>query len=311
MSDTKLLDYQNPPGYEINFDLLQEFETNLDPRYPESCRIPCHVLGYGEISTVFELEVESMKGLALKRMSIFENQGELDRYFKAYQEYNHLIEAKIGLRLPPHGHAIVRYPSGRPIFYILQFKLPANTIGNNAIHLLNRQGVVTLIKRVLHELLKLWTFNRQQKEYQVSLDGQISNWVIDDFDPDSPQLEVDVPLSYVDTSTPLYLYNGVEQFDPELVLRTTPSLLAVIIRQFFLEDVMTRYYNPRRVVIDILANFHKEQRPDLIPELVSTVNNFFGEQAGELEVEPINEKEISDYYREDAAFIRISSVKIC
>ena len=300
MNEGTLLDYQNPPGFEIDFDLLQEFETNLDPQFPEDGHIPCRVLGYGEISTVFELKAESMEGLAFKRMSIFETQEELDKYIHAYQEYNHLLEEKIGIGLPPHGHAIVRNPSGRPIFYIIQFKLPAHTIGNNAIHLLNRQGVSILFERVLQELLKLWSFNRRQTEYMVSLDGQISNWVIEGFDPDTPELDEDKPLSYVDTSTPLYLVNGVEQFDPELVLRTTPRLLAVIIRQFFLEDVMTRYYDPRKVVIDILANFYKEQRADLIPELVFAANSFFADQGKELDIEPIEEQEISAYYREDA-----------
>lgn len=300
MDEAKILDYQNPPGFEINFDLLQEFETNLDPQFPESCSISCQVLGYGEISTVFELKVERMKDLAFKRMSIFETQEELDRYIKAYQEYNHLLEEEIGIGLPAHGHAIMRNSSGRPIFYIIQLKVPGHTIGNNAIHLLNRQGVSILFERVLQELLKLWSFNRQQTEYQVSLDGQISNWVIEGFDPDAPKLEKNVPLSYVDTSTPLYLHNGVEQFDPELVIRTTPRLMAVIIRQFFLEDVMSRYYDPRKVVIDILANFHKEQRADLIPELVIAANSFFADEGKELNIEPIEEQEINDYYREDA-----------
>jgi hypothetical protein len=124
--------------------------------------------------------------------------------------------------------------------------------------------------------------------------------VIDDFDPEDPQLDKDGTLSYIDTSTPVYLQDGVEQFDPELVIRTTPRLLAMIIRRFFLEDVMTRYYDPRKVTVDILANFHKEQRADLIPELVFTANSFFAEEGSDLGVEPFEEQEIKDYYREDA-----------
>ena len=167
-------------------------------------------------------------------------------------------------------------------------------------HLLNRQGVSTLIELVLGELLKLWEFNKQQPRYQVSLDGQISNWVINEFDPQDPQLDLGSTLSYIDTSTPVYMRDGVEQFDPELVIRTTPRLLATIIRMFFLEDVMTRYYDPRKVTIDILANFYKEGRPDLIPELVGKANSFFANGGNEFGVEEINEKEIRDYYREDA-----------
>lgn len=300
MSGNNGQEYKNPPGFDIDFNLLQEFETFLDPQYPEDGQIPCHVLGYGEISTVFELNSESTQGLAFKRMSIFSNDQELEKYIGAYQEYNQLLEQEIGLNLPPNGHALLRKPTGRPIFYIIQQKLSAHCIGNNAIHLLNRQGVSILIERVLEELLKIWSYNAQQTEYQLSLDGQISNWVIEGFDPEDPVIDRDASLSYVDTSTPVYLHDGVEQFNPELVIRTTPKLLAMVIRMFFLEDVMTRYYDPRKVTVDILANFHKEQRADLIPELITTANNFFADEGSELGVEPFEEQEINDYYREDA-----------
>lgn len=300
MSNLKHQAYQNPPGFDLDFNLLQEFEQYLDPQHPESGRIPCHVLGYGEISTVFELDCEGMDRLAFKRMSIFSDDAELDTYISAYLEYNQLLESEIGLGLPARGHAILKNPFGRPIFYIIQQKLPARCIGNNVIHLLNRQGVSMLVELVLRELLKLWKFNQEQSEFQVSLDGQISNWVIDDFDPESTQLDRDSTLSYIDTSTPVYLHKGIEQFNPELVIRTTPRLLAMIIRMFFLEDVMTRYYDPRKVTIDILANFHKEQRADLIPELIFTVNSFFADEGSDLEVDPFEEEEINSYYREDA-----------
>jgi hypothetical protein len=293
--------FQNPPGFDIDFDLLQTFENNLDPQFPEICQVPCHVMGYGEISTVFELKSKRMEGLAFKRMSIFENEGELDQYVKGYLEYNQLLEMQVGLNLPEHGHAILHNPSGRPIFYIIQRKVPAHSIGNNAIHLLNRAGVKTLFERVLEELQKLWTFNNSQATNKVSLDGQISNWVIAEFDPGQQEIDRDISLLYVDTSTPVYMVDGVEQFDPEMVLRTTPSLLAMIIRQFFLEDVMARYYDPRQVTIDLLANFYKEQRPDMIPELLLVANQFYTQNGHpNINFEPIQEKEISDFYREDA-----------
>lgn len=301
MNKTNTQQFQNPPGFDIDFDLLQTFEAHLDPQWPEKCQVPCHVMGYGEISTVFEIKSERMAGLAFKRMSIFENQEELEQYISAYGDYNQLLEERVGISLPSHGYAITYSPTGRPVFYIIQRKLPAYALGNNAIHLLSRAGVRKLFEHVLTELFKLWKFNNNQFAYQVSLDGQISNWVIDGFDPDGREIDGSASLLYIDTSTPLYQIDGVEQFDPELILRTTPSLLAMIIRKFFLDDVMTRYYDPRKVTIDILANFYKEQRPDLIPELVLAANQFYAqEQCDSLNIEPIQENEIESYYKEDA-----------
>jgi hypothetical protein len=59
------------------------------------------------------------------------------------------------------------------------------------------------------------------------------------------------------------------------------------------------------VVIDLVANFYKEQRPDLVPDLLEAANEFFEEEMGELGIKPIEEKEVRDYYREDALIWRL------
>jgi hypothetical protein len=107
-------------------------------------------------------------------------------------------------------------------------------------------------------------------------------------------------LTYLDTSTPLFRVEGVEQLNTELFLRSAPSFLAWILRLLFLEDVVNRYYDFRRVVIDVVANFYKEQRPDLIPSVLELVNGFFTGEAAGLGIQPIQEKEVRAYYREDA-----------
>jgi len=88
--------------------------------------------------------------------------------------------------------------------------------------------------------------------------------------------------------------------DAELFLRSAPSFLAWILRMLFLDDVVNRYYDFRRVAIDLIANFQKEQRGDLIPRVIEVVNGFFAGEAAELGLQPIDCKEIESYYREDA-----------
>ena len=78
----------------------------------------------------------------------------------------------------------------------------------------------------------------------------------------------DATLLYLDTSTPILRLNGVEQLNAELFLRSAPPYLAWILRLLFLQEVVTRYYDARKVTIDLIANFYKEQRPELVPELV-------------------------------------------
>jgi len=285
---------------EINVDILREFERGLDPQHPERSKIPARVLGYGEISTVFAIQVEGLRDLAFKRLPIFYTMEEMEKYQAIYEEYNRLLEEEIGLRLPPHGYAAFCTDAGCPIFYIIQKQLPYPSIGHHALHLLPPEAVLVLVRRALQELRKVWDFNRRQDRLQVAIDGQISNWSIEGFDADNPRMDEEASLFYMDTSTPLFRIQGVEQLDPELFLRSAPPFLVWIMRLLFLPDVMNRYYDFHQVVVDLVANFYKEQRPDLIPDLVRVVNDFFTREAAELGVKPIEEKEVRSYYREDA-----------
>jgi len=89
---------------------------------------------------------------------------------------------------------------------------------------------------------------------------------------------------------------GQEQLNPELFLRSAPSFLVWLIRWLFLPDVMTRYYDFRQVVMDLVANFYKEQRPDLIPLVLEVVNGPLVEG----DFPPLTVEEVQRYYRQDA-----------
>src|SRR5207249_48213 len=157
-----------------------------------------------------------------------------------------------------------------------------------------------LVRRVLRELRKVWDYNGRQNHITVAIDGQLSNWAIDGFDGGHPSLEDSVSLLYVDTSTPIYRIEGQEQLDPELFLRNAPSFLVWLIRRLFLKDVLDRYYDFRRVVVDLIANLYKEQRPDLIPGVIREANAFLAAEALNPPAGPISEKEVRAYYQEDA-----------
>jgi hypothetical protein len=282
----------------IDVDLLKEFEGGLEPSQPEASKIPAKVLGYGEISTVFQ--IEGQDDLACKRMPIFQSQQELDKYRVLYDEYNQLLKDRVGIDVPPYGFAAFDSNRGYLVCFDVQEKLPSESFGNKAIHILDENNVATLFRAILKHLLKIWEFNQKDKSIQVGIDGQISNWVIRDFQPARPRIAQDARLYYIDTSTPFIRKDGVEQLDPELFMRSAPSFLRWLIRWLFLEDVMTRYYDFHLVAIDIIANFYKEQRPELIPALVSAANDFFATEAKALNIAPVTEEEVRSYYKQDA-----------
>ncbi|HUM68169.1 MAG TPA: DUF6206 family protein, partial [Chloroflexota bacterium] len=214
---------RHPAGVEVDLDLLRRFEDGLNPTAPETHAIPSRVLGYGEISTVFEIEVVPFAGFALKRLAIFETAVELTAYLTIYDEYHRLLEKEIGIHLPTHGYAAFENGNGRPIFYIMQQKVDGRAIGNHALSTLSPTDAAILFRQVLQEMNKVWAYNHSQTTYQVALDGQISNWAAAPFDP------AQSTLLYIDTSTPLYRKNGVEQINAELFLRPAPSFLRWIL----------------------------------------------------------------------------------
>ena len=101
-------------------------------------------------------------------------------------------------------------------------------------------------------------------------------------------------MVFVDTSTPLFRKNGTEQLDAELFLKSAPAFLRWILRLFFLDDVLNRYYDQRLVCMDLAANLYKEQQPALIPLAVRIINTILSDS-----IEPLTEKEVAKYYRQD------------
>ncbi len=294
------------PDLEINVELLTRFEKGLDPRFPERSEIPARVLDYGEISTVLEIGAGSERDLVYKRMPMFQTEQEAEDYQTLHKEYIQVLQDRIGLQVAPSDIArLINEQTGKVVVYIVQKKFPLEAIAHKAIHRLSPDDVSKLDLAVLKETAKVFDFNaRHRGKLEVGLDGQISNWALANFDPKAPALDDEIELIYLDTSTPLVRKDGAEQLDPELFLRSAPSFLVWVLRLFFLKDVMTRYYDFRQVSVDIIANLYKEQRPDLVPDLVDTVNDFFSAeiQGG---LKPITVKEVKGYYREDAWIWRL------
>ncbi|MFW9967110.1 MAG: DUF6206 family protein [Candidatus Thorarchaeota archaeon] len=286
---------------EIDLDLLKEFEEKLNPAKPEESPIPAKVLGYGEISTVFEIHHESQSEIAFKRMPLFDSQEQIDAYKDVYFRYHDRLN-QVGIELPDYGATAVTTADDRSVLYLYQRKLPADSIGDNIIKNASESEIRVLIKTILNELLKVWEFNSQNKPgVEVAIDGQVSNWAVRDSAAISSGLQEGVDLVYLDTSTPLFRENEVEQLDVELFLKPTPPGVRYILKKFYLDDIVNRYYDFRKVIIDLVANFFKEQKPELVPILIDLANDFLSAEASSHNIAPIIYEEVEDYYKDDAS----------
>lgn len=293
--------------HELTTELLQKYEHGLDTRHPQRSLVPARVLGYGEMSTTLEIGTGSDAHLAYKRVPMFRTMLEVDQYEALYRKYIEVLGGQVGIHMVSSDIThVLDVKHRRLVVYIIQEKLAVDSICNIAIHTLPSEQIHRLVNAILIELAKVFDFNQQNKgKLELGIDGQVSNWGIVNYDPHSGKLPEVIELKYFDTSSPLMTVEGKEQMDPELFLRSAPSFLVWILRLLFLKDVMTRYYDFRKVCIDLVANFYKEQRPELIPGLVELVNWFFSVQISSGTFPPLTVKEIESYYREDAWIWRL------
>lgn len=287
----------------IDPDLLSRFEAGLDPLNPHLSAISARIIGYGEMSTIFVIDHPGQAHIAYKRMPIFRTDAEMDAYERLFEAYNTGL-GRIGLQVPEWASARVIPERGNRIVYTAQARLPSSSIGNALLHTLAEGSVGLLFGCVLRELAKVFASHQAHPSLIFGIDGQISNWALKRDRADGPVTEAS-ELWYLDTGTPLIRRDGVEQLDPELFLRCTPSFLVWLIRLLFLEEVMTRYYDFRKVTIDLIANVYKEQRPDLIPLLLATANRFFACEGAAFGIAPLTAEEVSAYYSQDATIWRV------
>ncbi|MCP3951814.1 MAG: hypothetical protein GY697_06280 [Desulfobacterales bacterium] len=270
---------------DIDSDLLERFETGLDPQHLERSAISAQLIGFGEISAIFQIAADTSR--AYKRMPLFETVTTAEQYADMYHTYCHQLTLA-GLQLPDSGTHIVALPQRPVVLYIVQAQVPAACIANRLIQDLDSVEFKILLEKILGAMTRFWEYNRSlQPDMELALDGQISNWALTAGGPGEA-------LFFIDTSTPFIRHNGVEQLDPELLLQAAPSFLRWLIRWLFVEDVMTRYYDPRQVLIDLAANLIKEQRPDLVAPAVDLINAHLPE-----DLPPVTLAQVDRYYRED------------
>jgi len=282
----------------IDIELLKEFEKTLDTLNPEKGKIPIKILGFGEISLVFEI-LDDPAHLAYKRIPIFDNENQVKRHIWAYKEYCRILGEEIGLNLPQSDAIWFKNDKEEIKFYCIQQKIDPEAVGNKAIHQISDNEIETLVILTMRELKKVWAFNKENETLNVGLDGQISNFVVVDYDHNNPEVKETSKLQYLDTSTPMFRKNNIEAMEAELFLKSAPSFLRFLIKALFVQEVVDRYYDWRLVTIDLIANFFKEQKPEIIPRLIRRINRFYREEAKEFNIEPITFKEVHKYYKND------------
>lgn len=295
------------PELRLDLDLLQRFEAGLDPRRPERSAIPARLIGRSEVCAILAIGERPQNSLIYRRMPMFGSASEAERYIALHRRYLRALGERAGVRVAPS--VAVQVPNeraGRVVVYVVQEPVPEDTMGHEAIYRLSPPDVTRLVLMALQETAKVFDFNRaHHAELELGFDAQIAHWAISSYDPSRNMLPERARLLYLNTSTPLLRRRGQEQLDPELFLRSAPLLLLPLVRRTFLPEMMNRYYDFRRVALDLIAGFQREGRDELIPDLIDSVNWFFLAERQENHFLPIMPDEIRRYHRYDASVWRV------
>jgi hypothetical protein len=273
---------------------LAAFERVLDPACP-TARPGVELLGWGEVSAV--LGLPDLPGWVCKRMAGFRDEPAAERYLAVVRRYVETL-AGDGVRVVDTRLVPLRIGSRRPVVYLLQPRLDPSRLGHQLLRTAPDEALGACLEAALDVVLRVHRANRARGDGRaLGVDGQLSNWHY----PDAGE------PALLDVGTPFMRLHGADELDVELFLAAVPPVArAWYRRQRAVERYLDDYFEPRRVLVDLLGNFHKEGRADRLPFAVARANRWLDAHAAELEdARPIAADAVSRYYQRDAAQLEL------
>jgi hypothetical protein len=196
-------------------------------------------------------------------------------YLALLQDYlERLAEADIAVL--PTSVQEVRNEEGSPVVYLVQPERPAAHVGP-AMLKGHDAGNPDMVFRAI------CAGAERAAAHGIGFDAQLSNWVRGD----------DGGFGYFDVTTPLLRdAAGRHRLDTSIFVASLPWLLRPAVRRFVAPGIMDEYFDLRVVLLNMLANLHKERLGHLIPVASEIANQHLDS--------PIDRTEIDRYYRKDA-----------
>jgi hypothetical protein len=252
----------------IDPDVLAQLESDVTAHLSGDYSTHLDVLGYGEISTV--LRAEGLNGpVAAKRLPRMAR-SQLSAYSEILSRYLYDLQAR-GVR--PVDSAVFSVGSDPFRPYCVQPLQPLLLVDE-----LRTADSETIDRRV-QQLVGIVV---GAVDGWLGLDGQISNWAVDGDE-----------LLYIDVTTPLVRDTaGKDELDTDLFIASLPWALQGSVRRFLLDEILSHYYDPRAVLLDMAGNLTKERLPQVIEPLLRATNRVVSP--------PITTDQAMKYYRADA-----------
>lgn len=274
-----------------------------------------HTFGFGEISRPVGLvrraspfaSTLAPAALVYKPLAPFARSDLADAYVRIYEEYNRRLRDEAGIAVPAFGHRRLRDRRGRPVVFTTQAALDARAIGKAVLLQRETEQCLVLCRMVLAEYRKLVRYNNAQRRagFRLGIDGQITNWALRRYRGDGVPLRGDEGLFYIDTNTPMMRMAGVDCLPLSFYLQGVPRVLRLLARPMA-KKVLDRYFDPRTLVLDFLANTSIHGRGDLVDAFLREGNAFLAEGLIIPAPRPISREDVERYIANDVATWRLS-----
>ncbi|MFQ5666629.1 MAG: DUF6206 family protein [Candidatus Binatia bacterium] len=280
-------------------------------------RVPLVVrpFGFGEISRPVGLVRRASPlgaGLApapqvYKRLAPFPRAALAEQYVRTYMEYNRRLRDDVGIAVPDFGWRTLGDGRGRVVVITTQAALDPDSIGKAILLRRDAEQCRILFRMILAEYRKVIRYNGAHRSsgFQIGVDGQIPNWAVGDYRGDDAPLRGDESLLYVDTNTPMMRRSGKDCLPMEFYLQALPRVLRPLVRPLA-RRVLNRYFNPRTILLDFLANTSIHGRGQLIQEFLPEANAFLREGLIMPVPEPITQDDVKRYIASDVATWRLT-----
>lgn len=214
------------------------------------------ILGYGEISVVFRIDVKS-GSFACKRLPAFDCRRDARAYASLVNEYIVGL-TNAGLDVAPTDVQRIERHDGKCILFCVQPVINADALGPRSFRTLSAQDAGEAFLRIADRL-------ERSVSSTLAPDGQLSNWAF-----------TNETLLYLDITTPLLRdESGQSRVDWTPLLRNLPAPFRPYIRRR-IPHITSFYHSLRGQLLDFLANLRKEKLDHLYPALIPMTAERFG-----------------------------------